>query len=43
MVDAGYNGEHDYSYSRHTIYDGALILQQAGVIEVITDDTAAFS
>ncbi|MFN7089979.1 MAG: phage capsid protein [Allorhizobium sp.] len=43
MVDAGYNGEDDYSYSRHTIYDGATILQQAGVIEVITDDTAAFT
>lgn len=43
QVDAGYNGEDDYSYSRHTIYDGATILQQAGVIEVITDDTAAFS
>lgn len=43
QVDAGYNGEDDYSYSRHTIYDGAIILQQAGVIEVVTDDTAAFS
>lgn len=43
QVDAGYNGEDDYSYSRHTIYDGGTILQQAGVIEVITDDTAAFS
>lgn len=43
QVDAGYNGEDDYSYSRHTIYDGATILQQAGVVEVVTDDTAAFS
>jgi hypothetical protein len=43
MVDAGYNGEDDYSWSRHTIYDGATILQQDGVLEVITDDTAAFS
>lgn len=43
MVDAGYNGEDDYSYSRHTIYDGATILQQAGVIKVVTDDTAAFT
>ncbi|RVN58500.1 phage capsid protein [Sinorhizobium medicae] len=43
QVGVGYNDEDDYSYSRHTIYDGAIILQQAGVIEVITDDTAAFS
>lgn len=42
-VDAGYNGEDDYSYDRATIYDGATILQQAGVIKVVTDDTAAFS
>lgn len=43
QVDAGYNGEDDYSYSRHTIYDGGTILQQAGVIELVTDDTAAFT
>jgi hypothetical protein len=43
QVAAGYNDEDDYSFSRHTIYDGATILQQSGVIEVITDDTAAFS
>lgn len=42
-VAAGYNEEQDYSYSRHTIFDGATILQQAGVIKVVTDDTAAFS
>lgn len=43
QVAAGYNDEDDYSYSRHTVYDGAVILQQAGVTEVVTDDTAAFS
>jgi hypothetical protein len=43
MVDAGYNGEDDYSYDRATIYDGGAILQQAGVLKVVTDDTAAFS
>ena len=42
-VDAGFNGEDDYSYDRATIYDGATILQQAGVLKVVTDDTAAFS
>lgn len=43
QVAAGYNDEDDYSFSRHTIFDGATILQQAGVLEVITDDTASFS
>lgn len=43
QVASGYNDEDDYSFSRHTIYDGATILQQDGVIEVVTDDTAAFS
>lgn len=43
MVDAGYNGEDDYSYDRATIFDGAAILQQAGVLKVVTDDTAAFT
>lgn len=43
QVAAGYNDEQDYSYSRHTVFDGAVILQQAGVIKVVTDDTATFS
>ena len=43
QVGVGYNDEDDYSYSRHTVYDGAALLQQPGVLEVITDDTAAFS
>lgn len=43
QVAAGYNDEDDYSYSRHTIFDGATILQQDGVLEVITDDTASFT
>jgi len=42
-TDIGFNGEHDYSYARHTVYHGAKILQNAGVIEVTVDDTAAFS
>lgn len=42
-TDIGYNGEHDYSYARHTVYHGAKILQNAGVIEVVNDDTAAIS
>ena len=43
QVAAGYNDEDDYSYSRHTIFDGATILQQAGVLKGVTDDTAAFT
>lgn len=43
QVGVGYNDEDDYSFSRHTIFDGATILQQAGVIKVVTDDTAAFT
>lgn len=39
----GYNEEHDYSFDRQTLYDGAAILQQSGVLKIITDDTAAFS
>lgn len=42
-TDIGYNGEHDYSYARHSIFHGAKILQNAGVLKVVTDDTAAFS
>lgn len=39
----GYDEEDDYSYARHTIFHGAIILQQTGVIEFIHDDTAAIT
>lgn len=42
-TDIGFNGEHDYSYARHTVFHGSRILQNSGVIEVTTDDTAAFT
>lgn len=42
-IDVGYNGEHDYSYARHSVYHGAKILQNSGVIEVTTNDTTALS
>ena len=42
-VDADYNREHKYSWDRATIYHAAVILQQAGVMEVVHDDSAAFS
>lgn len=42
-VDADYNREHAYSWDRATIHHAAVILQQAGVKEIIHDDTAAFS
>lgn len=42
-IDVGFNGEHDYSYARHSIYHGAKILQNSGVIEVTVNDTTALS
>lgn len=42
-TDIGYNGEHDYSYARHSIFHGSKILQNAGILKVVTDDTAAFT
>ncbi len=43
QVAAGYNDEDDYSYSRHTVFDGATILQSSGVLRFKHDDSAAFS
>ena len=40
-VAAGYNDEQDYSWDRATIYHGAAILQQAGVLKIVHDDSAA--
>ena len=42
-VGAGFNEEHAYSWDRATIYHAAVVLQQAGIVEVINDDTAALS
>lgn len=42
-TEIGYNGEHDYSYARHTVFHGAKVLQNSGIIEVVTDDTASFT
>lgn len=42
-TEIGYNGEHDYSYARHTVFHGAKVLQNSGIIEVTTDDTASFT
>lgn len=42
-TDIGYNGEHDYSYARHTLYHGAKILQNAGILRVNHNDTTAIS
>ncbi|MQY48195.1 hypothetical protein GAO09_19350 [Rhizobiales bacterium RZME27] len=42
-VAAGYNEEQDYSWDRATIYHRALILQQAGVLKVVHDDSAAIT
>jgi hypothetical protein len=37
-TDIGYNGEHDYSYARHTIYHGSKVLQNAGILKVTHKD-----
>lgn len=37
---AGYHEEQDYSWARTTVYDGAKLIQNAGVIEIHHDDTA---
>ncbi len=38
-VAIGYDDEDDYSYARHTIFHGADLLQQSGIIEIVHDDT----
>lgn len=42
-VGSGYNEEHAYSWDRATIYHASVVLQQAGLIEITNDDTAALS
>ena len=42
-TDIGYNGEHDYSYARHSLYHGSKILQNAGILKVVHNDTTAFT
>lgn len=39
----GYDEEDDYSFARHTIFHGARVLQQSGLLEIVHDDTAAIS
>lgn len=39
-VEAGYNGEHNYSYANTFVYAGAKLLQNAGVIVIHHDDSA---
>jgi hypothetical protein len=42
-TEIGFNGEHDYSFARHTIFHGAKVLQNSGIIEIVNDDTAAIT
>lgn len=37
---SGYNQEQDYSWARTTVYDGAKLIQNAGVVEIHHNDTA---
>ena len=36
----GYNDEQDYSYCRSTVFCGATILQNRGVVKILHDDTS---
>lgn len=42
-TDIGYNGEHDYSYARHSIFHGSKLLQNAGVYKIVHNDTSLIS
>lgn len=35
----GYNEEDDYSFARHSVFHGAKILQNAGIVKFTVDDT----
>jgi len=39
--EADYEKKQDRSWSRHTIYDGSAILQNAGILKITHDDTIA--
>lgn len=39
QAEADYNREQDYSWSRATIYDGAVMLQNSGIVYINHDDT----
>jgi hypothetical protein len=38
--EVGYNGEHQYSYARASMFMGAVVLQSSGIIELIGDGSA---
>lgn len=42
MTDIGYNGEHDYSYARTSVFMGSALLQNTGVV-VLNHDGSAFT
>jgi hypothetical protein len=39
MASAGYDDEQDYSWARATVYDGALKLQNSGIVVINHDDS----
>jgi len=41
-TEVGYNGEHQYSWSRATIFSGAGLLQNSGV-QVMMHDGSGFA
>ena len=40
-VDVGYDGQHAYYWTRHSIYHVAKILQDSGILKIPHNDTAA--
>lgn len=36
-VQVGYNGEQDYSWARSTLYHGAKLLQNTGIVQILHD------
>ena len=39
MANAGYDERHDFSWARATVYDGALKLQNSGIVVINHDDS----
>lgn len=40
QTDVGYNGEHDFSYARTTVYVGSKLLQNTGIVQMRHDGSA---
>lgn len=43
QAKVGYDEEQDYTYARHSVFHGAKLLQNAGVVKILHDDSALSS